>query len=407
MALLIFALAGMLEGSGFLAVFVAGLIAGNAASAMRGVKRFQNGLTWLSQIVMFLTLGLLASPSQFPSVAVTAIGIAVVLDPPRAADRHLALPPAVPLHEPRAHLHRLGRASRRDLDPARDRARHRRAVLRPGDLQHRLHHRPDLAARAGLDDRADGALAEAAGAAAHRAGGEDRAGTAGRGHYEIVTYIVHPESPVAKGQRIPRWARPSLLIRNGRSLRADRSGRPEAGDQIYVLTTPNFISLLDGLSRDRSRAPSTPSSRRGRDRAQTRLADLAATYDARVAPEDAEMTVAELLSALAGDIEQGDRIPYGPIDLIVRSVDDEHRITDVGLALEQHLLAAAADPAVPGPEGDRRSATVLARVVASAKGRSAGRAQGAPAGRRRGAGRLPVARERGVTEAREACQAAR
>ena len=46
-------------------------------------------------------------------------------------------------------------------------------------------------------------------------------------------------------------------------------------------------------------------------------------------------TVAELLRReLAGDIEQGDRIAYGPIDLIVRSVDDEHAIVEVGLALE-------------------------------------------------------------------------
>ena len=58
-------------------------------------------------------------------------------------------------------------------------------------------------------------------------------------------------------------------------------------------------------------------------------------YDAPVAASDNELTVAELLRReLAGDIEQGDRVPYGPIDLIVRSVDDQHGIVDVGLALE-------------------------------------------------------------------------
>ena len=53
-ALAIWAIADLAGGSGFLAVYVAGLIAGN--SRMRhaaGLKRFQRGITWLSQIVMF------------------------------------------------------------------------------------------------------------------------------------------------------------------------------------------------------------------------------------------------------------------------------------------------------------------------------------------------------------------
>ena len=45
----------------------------------RGLKRFQRGITWLSQIAMFLTLGLLATPSQFRNVAVAAVALAVFL----------------------------------------------------------------------------------------------------------------------------------------------------------------------------------------------------------------------------------------------------------------------------------------------------------------------------------------
>ena len=70
----------------------------------------------------------------------------------------------------------------------------------------------------------------------------------GRGNHEIVAYAVHPESAVAKGQRIPRWARPSLLIRDGRSLRPHRAGRPQAGDRVYVITTPDYVGLLDRSS---------------------------------------------------------------------------------------------------------------------------------------------------------------
>jgi cell volume regulation protein A len=48
----------------------------------------------------------------------------------------------------------------------------------------------------------------------------------GTGTHEIVAYVVHPESAIAKGQRLPRWARPSLIVRDGRTLRPHRFGRP-------------------------------------------------------------------------------------------------------------------------------------------------------------------------------------
>src|SRR5690606_21427363 len=80
LALLLFSATSMLDGSGFLAVYVAGMISGN--SRMRqavALRRFQNGLTWLSQIAMFLTLGLLATPPEFPAVIVPAIVLALLL----------------------------------------------------------------------------------------------------------------------------------------------------------------------------------------------------------------------------------------------------------------------------------------------------------------------------------------
>jgi cell volume regulation protein A len=66
-----------------------------------------------------------------------------------------------------------------------------------------------------------------------------------------------------------------------------------------------------------------------------KLADVASMYDAKVLPGDEGLTVAELFRReLAGDIEPGDRIAYGPVDLIVRQTNDDHAIEEVGLALE-------------------------------------------------------------------------
>ena len=63
-----------LGGNGFLAVYTAGLVMGNAEFVhKRSLIRFHDGLAWLMQIVMFITLGLLVYPSRL--VAVMAAGI--------------------------------------------------------------------------------------------------------------------------------------------------------------------------------------------------------------------------------------------------------------------------------------------------------------------------------------------
>ncbi|MEQ9506962.1 MAG: potassium/proton antiporter [Hyphomonas sp.] len=62
---LIFGAANILGGSGFLAVYLAGLILGNHAyRAKQLVKQFMDGMAWLAQLAMLLILGLLVTPSQ-------------------------------------------------------------------------------------------------------------------------------------------------------------------------------------------------------------------------------------------------------------------------------------------------------------------------------------------------------
>lgn len=55
-----------LHGSGFLAVFLAAIVIGNSDLPDRGpMRRFHEGLPWLSQIALFVLLGLLVPPSRF------------------------------------------------------------------------------------------------------------------------------------------------------------------------------------------------------------------------------------------------------------------------------------------------------------------------------------------------------
>lgn len=77
-----FTLTDLVKGNGYLAVYIAGMIVGNARLAYRKeTNTFMNGLTWLFQIIMFLTLGLLVNPHEMIDIAVTAllIGIFIIL----------------------------------------------------------------------------------------------------------------------------------------------------------------------------------------------------------------------------------------------------------------------------------------------------------------------------------------
>lgn len=80
MAMLVFAGTQSVGGSGFLAVYAAGVVFGNRrVRALQLVGRFFDGLTWLGQIGLFLMLGLLITPSQLPAQAPAAFLVAVVL----------------------------------------------------------------------------------------------------------------------------------------------------------------------------------------------------------------------------------------------------------------------------------------------------------------------------------------
>tara|TARA_Y100001934_G_C12386609_1_gene796486 strand:+ start:3853 stop:5568 length:1716 start_codon:yes stop_codon:yes gene_type:complete len=78
--LLAFGLAAHWGGSGFLSVFITGVILGNSRFVFQqGTFLFHDGLAWLSQITMFVILGLLINPSSLQEVWLQGLVIAIVL----------------------------------------------------------------------------------------------------------------------------------------------------------------------------------------------------------------------------------------------------------------------------------------------------------------------------------------
>ncbi|WP_417833345.1 potassium/proton antiporter [Thalassospira xiamenensis] len=337
-ALSLFGATSIVGGSGFLAVYVAGLYAGNSQMRMSvGVRRFQHVTTWLAQIVMFVTMGLLATPSQFGDVIIPGVILALVLV-------FVARPVAVWLclmffnfsRNDTAFISWVGLRGAVSIllaiVPMVEGVEYGQLLFNTAFIvvitslllqgwTIRLMARwlgIMIPPRHGPVDRIDLELP-------------------GNANQEIVVYRVHSESAVATGQRIPRWARPSLILRDGKSLRPHSAGRIEGGDQVYIITPPRHVELLDQLFAGPAEGAndvdlfgdfSFPP--------DTRIADLGRLYGFVVGDEDEEATVAEILERnLSGDIEPGDRVAYGMVELIVRRIDDTHEIVEVGMAVEQ------------------------------------------------------------------------
>jgi potassium/hydrogen antiporter len=79
LVLFTYGLTAILGGSGFLAVYLVGLLLGNSSvQQVDRLSRFHDSLAWLMQIAMFLILGLLVFPSRLPAVAVSGLIITAV-----------------------------------------------------------------------------------------------------------------------------------------------------------------------------------------------------------------------------------------------------------------------------------------------------------------------------------------
>jgi cell volume regulation protein A len=78
--LAVFATAGWLGGSGFLAIYLVGLVVGNRGGPrLSAVLPAMDGFAWLAQAGMFLLLGLLVTPSTMGGTVVPALAVALVL----------------------------------------------------------------------------------------------------------------------------------------------------------------------------------------------------------------------------------------------------------------------------------------------------------------------------------------
>lgn len=335
-ALIVFAVSGLLGGSGFLSAYVAGVVAGNRKVRFaHRIRRFQVGMTWLAQIGMFLTLGLLATPSEMGGAIVPGIVLSLVLiliARPLAA--WLCLTPFGFKWREKLFVGWVGLRGAVSI---------MLAILpglngvEGGQMFFNIVFVMVVASlivqgwTIGVSARLLSMVAAPTPGVVNRVEFE----LPGEGELELVGYRVHPESAVAKGERIPRWARPVLIMRGGVTHTIHSAGAVQTDDQVYLFARPRGIETLDRLY---ARAASDDDPDIFGDfviRRETTLGDLAREYGlAAIGDEPAQSVGAFIESQFSSPARAGDRLSVGDIDLIVHSLDDDGRISAVGVAID-------------------------------------------------------------------------
>jgi len=343
-ALVIFGVAQISHASGFLAVYLAGIIIGNRPTrAHNSVVTFLDAATWLAQIVMFVLLGLLASPQRLldsvgPSVIVALvlmlvarpIAVFLCLVPFRFNWREkvfiawtglrgavaiflASIPLLVGLSK--AYLYfdvafvvvvislllqgwTLGPAARwlHVALPRVDRGPRRVELDLPGQLEQQL-----------------------------------------------VGYPVRPKSLYFRRGLLPSWSKPTLVIRDERILSPVEADPVAAGDYIYLLAPPEKAEALDRFFVDM--APSTaPDPHLLGDfmvSGEHTLGELAEIYGVSVEEEQAKLTLADYFDIhLDHAPKEGAELVLDPIVLVARSISGG-RVNVVGLRLPEDEEQAA------------------------------------------------------------------
>jgi potassium/hydrogen antiporter len=337
-ALVVFAFANAVHTSGFLAVYLAGLVVGNKQTrAHNSVVVFLDAVTWLAQIVMFVLLGLLAWPHRLAYSLFGAIAIALVLMlVARPVAVLLCLWPfkfhwnekifiswvglrgavgiflaSIPMLVglPGAYLY-FDVAFVVVLSSLLVQGWTVALAARKLDIS--FTRSDPLPRRVELD--LPGQLAR-----------------------EIIGYPVPANSPYLRRGLIPNWARPTLVIRNEEILTPTEAHPVREGDYIYLLAPPEKAQALDRFF-VRMPAPVSPDPRLLGDffvPGTATLGALAEIYGLQVAADHTEVSLSDYFSEqLRRRVKTGDIVELGPIALLAHKVSNG-AVTTVGLRLAE------------------------------------------------------------------------
>ena len=337
-ALVIFGAAQIAHASGFLAVYLAGIIIGNQPTrAHNAVVTFLDAATWLAQIVMFVLLGILASPQRLIVSIGPAIVIALVL-------MLVARPLAVFLC----------------LMPFRFNWREKIFIAWTGLRGAVAIFLASIPMLVGLSKAylyfdvafvivvisllLQGWTLAAAARRLHVALPRSERGPRrveldlpGQLEQQLVGYQVRPKSLFFRRGLTPSWSKPTLVIRDENILSPIEADPVRPGDYIYLLAPPEKAEALDRFFVDMppSSAPDPHLLGDFTVVGEHRLGELAEVYGVKVNPDDSALTLADYFDIhLDHAPKEGATLDLDTIALVARSISGG-RVNLVGLRLPE------------------------------------------------------------------------
>jgi potassium/hydrogen antiporter len=337
-ALVIFGAAQIAHASGFLAVYLAGIIVGNRPTrAHNSVVTFLDAATWLAQIVMFVLLGLLVSPHRLSTSIAPAVAVALVL-------MLVARPVAVFLC----------------LAPFRFNWREKLFIAWTGLRGAVAIFLASIPMLVGLSKAylyfdvafvvviislllQGWTLATAARKLhvalprAERGPRRVELDLPGQLEQELVGYPVRSKSLYFRRGLVPSWSKPTLVIRKQQILSPAEADPIAPGDYIYLLAPPERAEALDRFFVD-MQPGSAPDPHLLGDfvvSGEHTLSELAEIYGVTVSEGEGGLTLADYFDVhLDHAPKEGATLPLDSIVLVARSISGG-RVNVVGLRLPE------------------------------------------------------------------------
>ena len=339
-AILISAATSLAGGSGLLAVYVAGLVMANRPTrAYPSIVGFHDAITWLSQIVMFLMLGLLVTPATLWTYALQGVAVALALTfVARPLAVWLCLSPFGYGREEKLFISWVGLRGAVSIFLA--------AIPTLADVPN---------AEAYFNIAFFVVLFSMMVQGATLTGAARRFGVAlrqslpntsrveidipGQTEQEIVGYPVAAESLILGLTRLPAWLRMLMVVRKGQIVDGLGAGALQPGDYVYFLVPPDRLPRLDSLFRESHDVARRLGLLFGELalRGESKIGDVASLYQLNFGAADPGLALADWAEAELGEPPSVDATLSIPgARLVVRRMEGR-RISSIGLQLDALL----------------------------------------------------------------------
>lgn len=342
-AMLVFGLAQSVHGSGFLAVYLVGVIVGNQQHrTTASIEKFVDAFAWLSQIVLFLMLGLLVTPHSLVGLLPQALVLAAVLMlVARPVATFLCLKPfgfnvreiafvswvglrgAVPIFLALVPVLANAPGGRNYFTIAFVVVIASLLIqgwtIAPAAKLLRLIVPAPPPPPTRVDLELPGAKEGGSTVAGYRLGTES--GVIGK---------------LAVSLLLPEGVRLLLIVRDGHALSIEAAGFLVADDYLMIAARQDELPVLDRLLGAKAGRRSDPGMLLGEFSIEglATLDQLSRLYGVPVPAEERDTTIASyMMERLSAHPAVGDRLKLNPIELVVQGVEDEI-VTRVGIELE-------------------------------------------------------------------------